>query len=122
MNKRRVVRLKDSKLRKIRYELRQLLINVVQDEISTLIQKQRFLLKENHGTIFSEKQDKKLLEEENKLRRDLREFIGICSSCSDRESDHMFNPKDKIWYCEECYEKFRKIYNTYEFWNPEAFP
>ncbi len=122
MNKKRVVRLKDPKLRKIRFGLRQLLISVVDNEILNLIQKRRLLFKENHGIKFNDKRHKKLIEEENRLRKDLREFIGKCSSCSDRENDHIFNPKDKMWYCEECYEKFRKLYSSYEFYKPNAFP
>lgn len=122
MNKKRVVRLRDPKLCRIRFELRQLLIEVVQSEMLDLILRQRLLIDRNHGVRFNENQYKKLLEEENILRRDFRQFIGKCSSCSDLESDHIYNPRDKMWYCEECYEKFRKLYNSYEFYNPKAFP
>lgn len=122
MNKKRIVQLRDPKLLKIRYNFRQLFAKVVQKEISTLILRQRLLLDENHGTRFNEKLYEKLSREEIKLSEGLRRFIGVCSSCSDRRKDHIFNPKDKMWYCEECYTKFSKLYNSYEFYKPNAFP
>ncbi|MHA1671410.1 MAG: hypothetical protein ACTSV5_12650 [Promethearchaeota archaeon] len=36
--------------------------------------------------------------------------IVVCALCRNIENDHIFSPRDKIWYCLKCYNILEKSY------------
>lgn len=109
MDKNWTISLKDSKLRKIRTELRTLLVRKVEKRIGYLTKEQSDLRKnrpsddEKFYRLHDELEDQK-----NKLRRQKKASICSCATCSDMEKDHAFNMNTKEWYCEKCYGKLKK--------------
>jgi len=53
---------------------------------------------------FSYEKHYELYDQEIKLRKLLEVSICVCPVCRDREKDHIFNPINKTWYCEKCFE------------------
>jgi hypothetical protein len=105
MKKKRTIRLKDPKLRKIRTELRTLLVREADKRILDLIDKQSSLLDEPS---FDGEKDSLLENQKNKLRKLLKASICSCATCSDMKKDHVFTPKTREWYCEKCLERLEK--------------
>ena len=112
MNKKRTIRLKDPKLRKIRTELRTLLVREANKRILDLIDKQNdCILKRQIGALDEPSYYEKysLLEDQkNKIRKLLKASICSCATCSDMKKDHVFTPKTREWYCEKCLERLEK--------------
>ena len=110
---RRVIRLKNPKLIKIRTGFRKLLEKEWSKrkrelEVQDNILYQNFF----HDKIIDEAtfdiQSRKIqaqLAASKKLRR---ASITSCASCGDMEKDHVFVPQTREWYCEECLEFLEK--------------
>ena len=112
MNIKRTIRLKDPKLRKIRTELRTLLVREADKRILDLIDKQNdCILKKQSGVLdepsYYEKHDE-LYHQEIKLRKLKKASICSCATCSDMKKDHVFIPKTREWFCEKCLERLEK--------------
>ena len=105
MNKKRTIRLKDPKLRKIRTELRTLLVRGTNKRIADLIKKQSSLL---DNPSFDGEKSSLLENQKNKLRKLMDASICCCATCSDMKKDHVFVPKTREWYCEKCLERLEK--------------
>ena len=101
MRKKRTIRLKDPKLRKVRYELRTLLVREADNRIISKVKEKGDL---RRSTEFSFEKYDELYQQEIKLRKLLEASIYVCPVCRDREKDHIFNPNNQRWYCEKCYE------------------
>lgn len=105
MNEKRTIRLKDQKLRKIRTELRTLLVREANKRIIDKVNEQRDLRRS--GTFSYEKHDE-LYDQEIQLGRLKKASICSCATCSDMKKDHVFVPKTREWYCEKCLERLEK--------------
>ncbi|KKN58651.1 hypothetical protein LCGC14_0550180 [marine sediment metagenome] len=97
MKKKRTIRLKDTRLRRVRTNLRTLL--------RLMWQSQRRKLHK----IFMDTNDKKILEEISSLDHSYLHGPNGCRLCGGREFDLTYNPGDDTWYCERCY-KFNQNY------------
>ena len=105
MKKKKVIRIKDSKLRKIRTELRTLLVREANKRILNKI-KEKGDLRRSDGFSYEKYND--LYDQEIQLRNLLKASICSCATCSDMEKDHVFVPKTREWYCELCLERLEK--------------
>ncbi len=104
MKKKKTITLKDTRLRKVRTELRSLLILAKEGRISEL-----------YDQIEAIGQDRSL-DLETKIRRKnrVRQIISSlefafnhstlrCCLCGGVDLDLTYNPGDDLWYCEKCY-------------------
>lgn len=109
MNKKKTIRLKDPKLRKIRTELRTLLVREAYKRIANLTDKQGILRERRPlGDENFLELDNQLENQKNQLRKLIKASICSCVTCSDMKEDHVFSPKTREWYCEKCYERLKK--------------
>ena len=114
MKKKRTISIKDSHLRKIRNNLRSLLIQVCGHEQGRL-QEEEENVKNTPG--YYESDSPKLLNRVKELNdqfwsieRPLRASILLCPACFQSDKDMTFNPVLKTWYCTDCYAKLKKGY------------
>ena len=105
MEKKRIIRLRNPKLRKVRYGLRTLLVREALKRIIDKTQEKRDLRRSDGFTY--EKHDE-MYRQEIQLRKLLKASICSCATCSDMKKDHVFTPKTREWYCEECLERLEK--------------
>jgi len=121
MKKKRTIRLKDPKLRKIRTELRTLLVREANKRVGDLIKEQSNLRKTRplHDEKYYQLYDE-LVNQENQLRKLKAASICSCANCTDRKEDHVFNPNTREWYCEKCYQRLKKGYTKRG--KPNLFP
>lgn len=109
----RIIKLKDPNLRKIRLRFRQVLLKESKKRsLALLDEEERFLLK-NHSNGYDQEYFnylRSINDQENKLRNELSASIVVCAVCRDIEGDHVFNPRDKVWYCLECFDVLEKSY------------
>jgi len=111
MKRKRVIRVKDPRLRKIRLGLRTLLVRESIARLLEILGKKGSLLK--FPDLSEEEFHKKyqiLYKQEIANRKQLDASICVCPVCGDFEKDHIFNPVDRVWYCEKCYEILKKSY------------
>jgi len=105
MKKKRVIKLKDPKLRKIRKSLRELLLQVSSQKVNEILDKKKEI-RRNPDLNYYEKKEKQI--ELQSVIQDLnlarRSAPLSCSTCSRIDIDLVYNPVYNCWYCEECYE------------------
>ena len=112
MKKKRAIILKTSSLRKIRNNLRSLILkasSTIQHEIYDEIEK----IKTNPDYFKSHppelvKDLKQLYTREKEISRAIRASILLCPACFQSDKDMTYNPVRKTWYCTECYAKIKK--------------
>lgn len=105
VKKKRTISIKDSKLRKIRNSLREIISKASVSYERELIQKKSNL------SIETDKEELKTLAgKRDEIHSALNKSICICPVCKSRTSDMTFNPYLKAWFCVECYEKNRQFY------------
>ena len=44
----------------------------------------------------------------NRVRELINKSICKCHRCARTDQDMKFNPRDKFWYCIECYDEMKK--------------
>lgn len=114
-----VHKLKDQRLRKIRYELRTLLNLEYHkridgffkqlDELSELLSSNLLSYEETSA------RKMKIRRRIERLRLQHSQCSIGCGWCGDRMEDLVFNPKRQCWFCTTCYEDAHKQY-------PEEYP
>ncbi len=112
MKKKRLIQVKDPQLRKIRLSLRQILLRESKKRLNDLFDKEREIL-QKYDVMNEDEYFKILLSltnKKNKLRNELSASIVVCAICTDIEKDHIFNPRDKVWYCTKCNNIMEKSY------------
>ncbi len=110
LEKKRVVLVKSPKLRKIRSNFRRIILLESKKRLKDLLDKEAELLhREASRTSSYNEILRSINKQKNALRIDLRNSIVVCD-CGDIEGDRVFNPRDKIWYCLECFEILEKSY------------
>ncbi|TFG00600.1 MAG: hypothetical protein EU542_07905 [Promethearchaeota archaeon] len=105
MNKKRLIKIDNLRLRKIRKNLRELLLQVVTQKMEQIINTQNKIL--DNESLSYEKKMGKVKELEKKLQelKLIRRSAPLsCSTCHRVDIDLMYNPTVNSWYCEECYE------------------
>ena len=105
MKKKRVIKLKNPKLRKIRKNLRELLLNVFSEKLSEILD-EKGKIRENQAVSNNEKVKKlrDLSREIQNLELAKRKAPLSCSTCKRIDIDLVYNPVYNTWYCEDCYE------------------
>ncbi|MHA2394177.1 MAG: hypothetical protein ACXAEX_19760 [Promethearchaeota archaeon] len=92
-------------LRKIRNNLRQILIRSVYDEIEIL--RNYASLYDDWSELSSEEQKESthLQAIKHELFSLLSNSICVCPLCTQQDKDMVYIPDHKMWYCTECQEK-----------------
>jgi len=105
MKKKRVIKLKDPKLRKIRKNLRELLLKVFEQKCLKILNKKDKIRRDPDLTYY-EKQDRLIELETIKQNIELAKSKAplSCSTCKRIDIDLVYNPVFETWFCEECYE------------------
>ncbi len=122
MKLKRTISIQDPYLRRIRNNIRSLLIEACgeyQGKIQT--EKQRLRKFDDY---YDNKDIQKTAKELNdqwwEIERPLRASILLCPACFQSDKDMTYNPVRKEWYCTDCYAKLKKGFT--EDGEPEQFP
>jgi hypothetical protein len=112
--KKRIRSLKDSRLRKIRYNFRSLFYLWYREV------KENFMLEENRiyeAFSYEQRQEKlkKLREKDVELQSALAAAPLGCGWCNNKMRDLVFEPSRQSWFCVTCYEEAHRLY-------PEEYP
>lgn len=116
MKKKRSIVIKDPKLRRIRNNLRKILIGTVQGRRIDLTSGIDAISRDSEGQLRmnltpSERAEFKRLKD---IRSQINELtdksICYCTACKQINKDMTYNPTLEKWYCVECFEEFRDHY------------
>ncbi len=115
MKKKRTISIKDPKLRKIRNNLRLLLIRATSAEWRKYFDEQHRLNTDLDGNIRNLSESKKprtaeLTRKMNEIKRIVEASIIQCPVCRKIDKDMIFNPELKEWYCIQCYRGMGEFY------------
>ncbi len=110
MKKYREIKIKDSRLRKIRNEFRKL-INLECKKREVEIDNKKWAIgKDSDGKYRPTEEDRKLIGQLNSqywaIESPRRRSIIRCNICHELESDRIYYPETGEWYCPDCYDKF----------------
>jgi hypothetical protein len=106
MNKKRIVIVKNPKLRHFRNALRVII------ELSVYKEKHK-LREEAHNYELGNPIRKRIIDQENDLQRALVQSICMCPVCGSTSSNMIFNSYDKYWHCLECYNFNQLFYQKH---------
>ncbi len=113
MKKKRTIILRTPEMRKIRNNIRSLILNAnravqlrIYDEIEKIKTPDYF--KSHPPELMGDL--KKLYEREQQIERAVRASILLCPACFQSDKDMTYNPVLKTWYCIDCYAKLKKGY------------
>lgn len=101
----RLIALKDPRLRKIRTQLRNLLRQAFEDHSSRLdelIEKIRY--DESLEYEVKKRRIQQIYQEGEELKRAFLHSVVGCRLCGKTELDLIYNPVLNTWFCEGCYE------------------
>lgn len=118
MKKKRTIRIRNPQLRKVRNQLRLLLIKAESVESMRLLEEMDALDRHKDGTIKSIddlspeelKRFRTLQKSESENRRIVRASICQCATCRQADKDMTFNPAYNMWFCVDCYAKTGEFY------------
>lgn len=101
----RLIALKDPRLRKIRTELRNLLRQAFEDHSSRL-HKQIERIRADSSLKYEDRKGKilQIYQEKQELKRAFLHSVAGCGLCGKTELDLIYNPILNKWFCEGCYE------------------
>ena len=122
MRKKRTITIKNSRLQKVRNNLRIILINRAQDLWLQLNKEQKKIDRDANGNprrIETLSQEEK--EKFENIRAEVRQIDDIinhsickCSLCSASDKDMTYNPVRERWYCVDCYQKLQQDFKGKE--------
>ncbi|MFX1296922.1 MAG: hypothetical protein ACFFD2_18950 [Promethearchaeota archaeon] len=118
LKKKKTIVIKDPQLRKIRNNIRDLVLKAsrtVQHRILDEIERLKTTDSPNNNQVIKE-----LYHRESLIEDSLRHSILLCPVCFKSDKGMVYNPVRKVWYCVECYEKLRK--GNIKRGTPEEFP
>lgn len=122
LKKKRAIIIRNSHLRRIRNNLRNVIISACSSEQSK-IHDERDRLREYDDYYDNEdvlKHAKELNDQSWAIERPLRASILLCPTCFQSHKDMIYNPVRKEWYCTECYPELKEGFT--EEGLPEQFP
>lgn len=127
MKRKHTIRVKDSKLRRIRDQFRVLLLEVLKAK-SIKISNRTIELQKSEGFWNEKSSDYKTLNrkaqelssQKNDLDYAFHNSIVFCPVCRKINKDMTYNPVSRVWFCVECY-KFNQMFET-EQGRPELYP
>lgn len=105
MRKKRIVAYREERIKKIAFNLRQLLRDVVIDYDS-------YLGGLNSNSWLQDDKEKSYLIQQQRghLMSALRKSICMCPRCRKSDRDMIFNLGLKEWWCMQCYREMRDCY------------
>ncbi|MBD3211627.1 MAG: hypothetical protein GF311_03385 [Candidatus Lokiarchaeota archaeon] len=105
MKKKRVIKLKDPRLRKIRKNFRDLLLQMFSEKWGENNDKQKEI-RNNPDLTYYEKSNRVRALERKLQDLKLAKYKAplSCSTCKRIAIDLVYNPVFETWYCEECYQ------------------
>ncbi len=115
MRKRKTIIIRDPKLRRIRNNLREVLIHEIVKREEKIFARKKKILYDEIGR-FHDLNDKENNEVQrlNLEFRDyvflLRDSICFCQGCRAADKDMSYNPTLKKWYCIDCCKEFQEEY------------
>lgn len=123
MNKKLTIIIKNSRLQKIRSNLRSLILEAsksIQHKLMDEIE----VLPADVGEYFNNpiliEQHKELRKKKQLIEQQVDVSIVFCPICFKSNKDMTYSPIVKKWYCIECYEKLKKGYS--DDGEPNRFP
>ncbi|MHA1875850.1 MAG: hypothetical protein ACTSUC_05320, partial [Promethearchaeota archaeon] len=117
MKDKRIIRIQDPKLQKIRNEFRKLLLAWKNDVIRKLEEQRRALNIDPDGKLIIDmdeatlKKFHELQETVANIRAWASQSILRCRTCGQTDKDMQYNKGSREWFCSECIEKHRKMRN-----------
>ena len=114
--KKRCVVIKDPKLRRIRNNLREILIKAYQNTDIKLTSEIDAISRDSEGRLRMNRtpSENAELQKLKDMRSQINELtdksICYCRACKQINKDMAYNPTLEEWYCVECYEEFRDYY------------
>lgn len=122
LKKKKTIIVQNSHLRKIRNNLRNIIISASSVEKSRIHNKEEKLRKKKnfYENETLQKEDKDLNDQYWAIETPLRASILLCPVCFKSDKDMTYNPVRKTWYCTDCYEVLKK--GNQERGTPEEFP
>lgn len=115
MKKKRIITIKNPKLKDIRNNLRLLLISwesVEWNQIHDQYEELRF--DKNHLTGDKKKKADVLLQKMRVLDEASEKSICKCTKCLATDKDMVYSPVYQAWFCVECYNELHEYYKDKE--------
>ena len=114
VKKKFVQRLKDERLRRIRYELRTLL-RLEKEKRWFKLNDKYYSFAEDKSLSYSERKEKRsfIIKEQEKLNLTYDRYPLCCGVCGDRMKNLAFNPVMCQWRCVPCYKQAHKNFPEY---------
>jgi len=109
----KVIEIRDPRLRKIRNNFRLLWISATQRIYDKNLGKQEALLKDRMNS-YEMDQFRKSEKDIQRIRALVDRSICKCPVCRKSDRDMIFNPITKVWFCVHCYELNREYYKYTE--------
>lgn len=109
MKQKRIISIKDARLRKIRNNFRSLWISATHRIWDDLFDDEDELYRKNmtNSELY---QLSRIQQKKQDLKSMLDQSICLCPVCQQIDQDMVFNPVTKRWFCVDCYEMNRKFY------------
>lgn len=110
MKSKRTIIIKNPDLRKIRNNLRNVILEACSVKKSSIHDEEEKLM-ENDDFFENEKYQKlsrDLNDQYWAIETPLRASILLCPACFQTDKDMTYNPVRKEWYCTDCYAKLKK--------------
>ena len=118
MKDKRIIRIQDPKLQKIRNEFRKLLLAWKNDLIRKLEEQRRALKIIEGKRVAIVDRDAETLKKYRALQETVANIrawasqsILRCRTCGQTDKDMQYNKGSREWFCPECIEKHRKMRN-----------
>ncbi|MHA2474386.1 MAG: hypothetical protein ACXAES_14260 [Promethearchaeota archaeon] len=105
MKKEKKVIIRDKRLKKIRNNLREIIIRSVYKQIELLNKSVSYYAPPLDLSLEEQKRVYFLEGTKHKLYRTLRKSICLCPLCTQTDRDMVYIPDHDTWYCIECQEK-----------------
>ncbi|MFX1489566.1 MAG: hypothetical protein ACFFBI_10490 [Promethearchaeota archaeon] len=112
MKSKRTITIKDPHLKKIRNNLRSLILKASSIEKLRIHDEEEELRKNDdfYDNDKFRKMSKELNDKYWSIERPLRASILLCPACFQLDKDMTYNPVLKTWYYTDCYAKLKKGY------------
>lgn len=119
MRDKRIIKIRNFRLRKIRNELRLLWHSVSSSQwnkITDELEEMMFDKNDGHRVLISERSPenlkyyRSLQDERNQLRENIRMSICECASCGRADRDMYYNKTYDAWWCADCAGLFRTMH------------
>ena len=115
MKKKRSIIIKSSSLRKIRNDLRRILVLESNKRRGEVINRRIAIQQDSSGNLrdLSDEERMKLIKlctRSNHLSETLTNSICVCEKCHAVDKDMAYNPTVKRWFCVDCFNALKDIY------------